>query len=116
MIYYIQLDKNNNVISYSSSRVDNKDIEIDEKDLEERFFNSPFFYVYKEISEKFEYREELYQAYLNKKNKPNQDDIFLKQFADIKLDNMKKDTIINNLISQVAEMKIENMKMKGSNK
>lgn len=116
MTYYIQLDKDNNVISYSSSRVTENDIEIDEKDLEAKFFNSPFSYVYKEISEKLEYIEELYQAYLDKKNKPNQDDIFFKQMTDIKLDNMKKDTIINNLISQMAEMKIENMKMKGSTK
>lgn len=39
----------------------------------------------------------------------------LKQLAQNKIDNMKKDAIINNLIKQTAANKLEIMKMKGSN-
>lgn len=114
---YIQINKDNYVIGYSSSKIFENDIEVKAEDLEKRFFDSPFFYVYKEISEKIEYSEDLYNAYLAKKNnKPKKpEDILLKQMADIKVDAMKKDTIINNLVSQIAAAKVENMKLKGSN-
>lgn len=112
---YIQINKDNYVVGYSSSKVFDNDIEVKAEDLEERFFNSPFFYVYKEISEKIEYNEALYQDYLNKRNKPNPQSLFLKQIAEVKLSDMKKDSIINNLVSQMAAVKVESMKMKGSN-
>ena len=39
----------------------------------------------------------------------------LKQIADLKIDNMKKDTIINNTLKTVAELKVKVMSMEGGN-
>ena len=46
---------------------------------------------------------------------PTIEEEMLKQIADLKIDNMKKDTIINNTLKTVAELKVKVMSMKGGN-
>lgn len=46
---------------------------------------------------------------------PTTEEEILKQIADLKIDNMKKDTIINNTLKTVAELKVKVMSMKGGN-
>ena len=111
---YVQVDANENVLGYSSNRMSETDIEIEEEKLEERFFNVPFFYKFNNSTNKFEYREDLFNEYKEKKNnikKP--EDVLLKQIADIRVDSMKKDTVINNLMKQIADIKINTIKRKG---
>ena len=62
--------------------------------------------------------EEEIQA-LQEKNKiikqPTTEEKMLKQIVDLKIDNMKKDTIINNILKTVAELKVKVMSMEGGN-
>ena len=46
---------------------------------------------------------------------PTIEEEMLKQIADLKIDNMKKDTIINNTLKTVAELKVKVMSMEGGN-
>lgn len=46
---------------------------------------------------------------------PTTEEEILKQIADLKIDNMKKDTIINNTLKTVAELKVKVMSMEGGN-
>lgn len=107
---YVQVDANENVLGYSSNRMSETDIEIEEEKLEERFFNGPFFYKFNNSTNKFEYREDLFNEYKIKKN--NRTDL-KKEIAEMKLEDNKKDIIINNLIKQMAAIKVENMQLKG---
>lgn len=107
---YVQVDANKNVLGYSSNKMSETDIEIEEKKLEERFFNGPFFYKFNNSTNKFEYREDLFNEYKIKKN--NRTDL-KKEIAEMKLEDNKKDIIINNLIKQMAAIKVENMQLKG---
>ncbi|WP_338598147.1 hypothetical protein [Clostridium baratii] len=107
---YVQVDANKNVLGYSSNKMSETDIEIEEKKLEERFFNGPFFYKFNNSTNKFEYREDLFNEYKIKKN--NRTDL-KKEIAEMKLEDNKKDIIINNLIKQMATIKVENMQLKG---
>lgn len=115
MIFYVQLDKVTNIVlGYSSSKINENDIEIEEKDLEERFLNSPIFYVYIEDESRFEFREELREKYIKEKESRLTDkqkiDSLTKQLAKSKVENMKQKSIMNNLIKQRAEDKIDYMK------
>lgn len=116
MIYYVQIEEvTNNVLGYSSNRMNDTDIEIEEEKLEERFLMCPFFYKFNDSTKEFEFSEDLLNDYKEKKNnikKP--EDVLLKQLADLKIDAMKKDTVINTLVKQMAAAKVENMQMKGS--
>lgn len=47
--------------------------------------------------------------------KPTTEEEMLKQIAYLKIDNMKKDTIINNTLKTVAELKVKVMSMEGGN-
>lgn len=107
---YVQVDANKNVLGYSSNKMSETDIEIEEKKLEERFFYGPFFYKFNNSTNKFEYREDLFNEYKIKKN--NRTDL-KKEIAEMKLEDNKKDIIINNLIKQMAAIKVENMQLKG---
>lgn len=111
MTYYVQIEEvTNKVIGYSSNKMHENDIEIEEETLEERFFNVPFFYKFNAFTKKFEYSEDLFNEYKKiKNNRPNLN----KDIAEIKLDDTKKDIIINNLIKQMAAIKLENMQLKG---
>ena len=55
----------------------------------------------------------------NEENKiikqPTTEEKMLKQIADLKIDNMKKNTIINNTLKTVAELKVKVMSMEGGN-
>ncbi|WP_338609520.1 hypothetical protein QJR52_06895 [Clostridium baratii] len=111
MIYYVQIDTTtNNVLGYSSNKMHENDIEIEEEKLEERFLNAPFFYKFNNFTKKFEYSENLFNEYKIKKN--NRTDL-KKEIAEMKLEDNKKDIIINNLIKQMAAIKVENMQLKG---
>lgn len=115
MIFYVQLEEVTNIVlGYSSNKINENDIEIDEKDLEERFLNSPIFYVYVENESRFEFREELRDKYIKEKESRLTDkdkiDNLTKQLATSKVENMKQKSIINNLIKQRAEDKIDYMK------
>lgn len=116
MTYYIQIEATtNNVLGYSSNKMNDTDIEMEEEKLEERFLMCPIFYKFNASIKEFEFSEDLLNEYKEKKNnikKP--EDVLLKQLADLKIDAMKKDTIIGNLIKQMAAAKVENMQMKGS--
>lgn len=46
---------------------------------------------------------------------PTTEEEMLKQIADLKIDNMKKDTIINNTLKTIAELKVQVMELKGGN-
>lgn len=62
--------------------------------------------------------EEVYKELQENKNKePKQttEEKMLKQIADLKIDSMKKDTIINNTLKTVAELKVKVMSMEGDN-
>ncbi|KJU72464.1 hypothetical protein [Clostridium baratii] len=107
---YVQVDANKNVLGYSSNKMSETDIEIEEKKLEKRFFNVPFFYKFNDSTNKFGYNEDLFNEYKIKKN--NRTDL-KKEIAEIKLEDNKKDIIINNLIKQMAAIKVENMQLKG---
>lgn len=118
MIFYVQLEEVTNIVlGYSSNKINENDIEIDEKDLEERFLNSPIFYVYVEDELRFEFREELRDKYIKEKesrltdkDKIDKIDNLTKQLATSKVENMKQKSIINNLIKQRTEDKIDYMK------
>lgn len=116
MIYYVQIEATtNNVLGYSSNKMHETDIEIEVEKLEERFLNVPFFYKLNEVTKEFEFRENLFNEYKEKKNNINTpEDVLLKQLADLKIDAMKKDDLINNLMKQLATIKIDNIQMKGS--
>lgn len=45
----------------------------------------------------------------------NTEKTLLKQIADLKVENMKKDTTINNTLKALADLKLEVMNMKGGN-
>lgn len=112
---YVQVDANKNVLGYSSNRMSETDIEIEEEKLEERFFNVPFFYKFNVSTKEFEFSEDLLNDYKERKNnikKP--EDVLLKQLADLKIDVINKDMLINNLMKQLATIKIDNIQMKGS--
>lgn len=118
MTYYVQIEENTNKASgYSINKLNETDIEIIESETDPKFLVSPFLFKLNTETQKLEYSEELYKEYLERKNnKPQKpEDVLLKQIADIKLDSMNKDSIINNLVAQMAASKLENMNMKGSN-
>lgn len=46
---------------------------------------------------------------------PTTEEEMLKEIANLKIDNMKKDNIINNTLKTVAELKIKVMSMEGGN-
>ena len=107
---YVQVDANKNILGYSSNRMSETDIGIEEEKLEERFFNVPFFYKFNDSTKEFEFSEDLTNEYKIKKN--NRTDL-KKEIAEMKLEDNKKDIIINNLIKQMAAIKVENMQLKG---
>lgn len=111
---YIQIDVDRHVEGYSSCRLNENDIEIEEQELEENFFNTPFFYVYIEEESRFEFKEELRDKYIKEKESRSTDkdkiDSLTKQLAASKVENIKQKAITNNLIKQRAEDKIDYMK------
>lgn len=120
MNYYVQIEElTNNVIGYSSSKINENDIEILPNEVEEIFLNTPIFFKYNNSTKKFEFSEELKNKILKKKQSILSDsqkiESLTKQLATNKLDSMKKDLTINMLIKQQAQNKIEIMNMKGSN-
>lgn len=120
MNYYVQIEEvTNNVIGYSSSKINENDIEILPNEVEEKFLNTPIFFKYNNSTKKFEFSEELKSKLLKKKQSTLSDsqkiESLTKQLATNKLDSMKKDLTINMLIKQQAQNKIEIMNMKGSN-
>lgn len=115
MVLYVQLEEvTNNVIGYSSNKVNNTDIEIVETEVEERFLNTPIFFRYNEEIEKFEFSEELKNKYIKERQNTLSDsekiENLTKQLAESKVESMKKNIAINNLIKQRAEDKIDYMK------
>lgn len=120
MNYYVQIEElTNNVIGYSSSKINENDIEILPNEVEEKFLNTPIFFKYNNSTKKFEFSEELKNKILKKKQSILSDsqkiESLTKQLAANKLDSMKKDLTINMLIKQQTQNKIEIMNMKGSN-
>lgn len=70
MIYFIQIDgKTKFVKGYSSSKIDDSDLEISGETLNERFFNLPMFHIYDEVSNTFSFDEGAFNKY--KKEKEN---------------------------------------------
>lgn len=62
--------------------------------------------------------EEVYKEWLENKNRESgqtTQEKMLKQIADLKIDNMKKDTLINNTLKTIAELKVKVMSMEGGN-
>ena len=44
---------------------------------------------------------------------PTKEEVLLKEIANLKVDNMKKDVIVTNTLKTVAELKVEIMSLKG---
>lgn len=120
MVLYVQLEEDtNNVIGYSSNKVNDTDIEIVETEVEERFLNTPIFFRYNEGIEKFEFSEELKNKYIKEKEERISDseriEILTKQLAVSKINDMENKNIIDMLVKQLALTKIEIMNLKGVN-
>ncbi len=79
-----------------------------------------------EIIQIFDYEiiqsaEDYYKEWLNNKNnlpqkEPTKEEVLLKEIANLKVDNMKKDVIATNTLKSLAELKVEIMELKGGNK
>lgn len=119
MKYYIQIDKNNRVIGYSSNKMFENDLEFLENELEEKFLNLSMFYRFDSVKNKLVFDENLKEKYLKEKATRLSDsekiDYLTKQLATEKLEGMKKDLTMKMLIQQQAQNKLEIMKLKGSN-
>ena len=112
MTYYIQLDKNNKVISYSSLRVSNNDIEIDSNMNYKELLINPFIFKFDELNNTF-IKDIEYQNKLIKENRLTYDKKINKltnELAKTKIDIMQKDTLISMLIKEQAKNRIEKMK------
>ena len=60
MKLYIQIDKDTNkVISYSSNKLNDDDLEFEEEELEVGFLNVPVFYMYNKDKNTFEHNKDL---------------------------------------------------------
>lgn len=70
MTYFIQINKETKVvIGYSSSKMNDSDIEMKEQELTEKFFNLPLFHRYDEKSNSFIFDEVVKQEILNSRKK-----------------------------------------------
>ncbi|WP_394884164.1 hypothetical protein [Clostridium butyricum] len=62
--------------------------------------------------------DEVYQIYVKSLNQPpvpTTKEKMLKEIANLKIENMKKDTIISNTLKSIADLKLEVVSMKGGN-
>lgn len=62
--------------------------------------------------------KEVYEEWIKNKNKEPQqttEEKMLKEIANLKIDNTKKDSVINNTLKTVAELKVQVMTLKGGN-
>ena len=62
-----------------------------------------------------EFKETTGQEPEEKQVEENTEKTLMKQIADLKIDNMKKDSIINNTLKTIAELKVQVMELKGGN-
>ena len=116
MTYYIQLNNDNKVISYSSSRVSNNDIEIkiDSNMNYKELLANPFIFKFDELNNTFikdiEYQNKLIKEKENRLTYDKKINKLTNELAKTKIDIMQKDTLISMLIKEQAKNRIEKMK------
>lgn len=108
MQYYIQIDTNNNVTGYSSCKMADTDILIENiEELDNRFLSSPFYFRYNSTAKTFDYVEDLEKAYTTKK--PTAQEILATQIAQIKMQSIQKNNILNSVVKAQATSRINSM-------
>lgn len=81
MIYYVQKDKENKIIGYSSSKMHEDDIKIDDNNIDKAFLNMPLCYRYNPLNNKIEKDEGLEQEIKEKRLKRISPEIKARQEA-----------------------------------
>ncbi|MBY0755016.1 hypothetical protein K5V21_06050 [Clostridium sardiniense] len=122
MRFFVQVDKETKrVDGYSSSKTEIDkfiEIEIDSSEHEE-LIQSPTIFIYNEVDNLFikdeEYKKQLIKEEEDRLTIDKKIEYLTKQLADEKLISMKKDLIINMIIQQQAQNKIEIIKLKEGN-
>lgn len=115
MTYYIQLNNDNKVISYSSSRVSNNDIEIkiDSNTNYKELLINPFIFKFDDNAfiKDIEYQNKLIKEKQNRLTDDKKINKLTKELAKTKVESMQKDAMISMLIREQAKTKIEKMKV-----
>lgn len=118
MVYYIDLEPNTNkVLGYSSSKINDTNIEIEDTLLDENFLRCPFFYVYDLETKKLVYKDELYQERKKEKeNYKNPNEVLVDELVKTKMALMNQQSINKNLLEEASKNKIAVMQQQEINK
>ena len=98
MQYYIQIEEGtNNVTGYSSTKMKDTDIFIEDvNELDNRFLSAPFHFKYDTDTKNFIYVDDIRNIY-----KPTTQEVLTKQIAEVKLQFIQKDNLLKSVINRL---------------